>query len=79
MRLLCDVDMLVFELECAIDNLHSVHTCAEEDGGVNWQLHCNSLFSAYLRLNDIHKEFVNVLRNNEADTNIVGKKEGAKE
>ena len=51
-----DVDMLNFELECAIDNLWAVHSNMEEDQGANWQKSNNAVFSVYLRLIAIKNE-----------------------
>ena len=51
-----DVDMLNFELECAIDNLWAVHSNMEEDQGANWQKSNNAVFSVYLRLIAIKDE-----------------------
>ena len=51
---LFDMELLEFELECALDNLGAVHT-AMEDGGMNWQKLTNAVFSVECMLHDIHK------------------------
>lgn len=56
MDLINDVEMLNFELECAIDNLWAVHCNMEEDQGANWQKTNNAIFSVYLRLDAIKTE-----------------------
>lgn len=56
MDLINDVDMLNYELECAIDNLWAVHSNMEEDQGANWQKSNNAVFSVYLRLIAIKDE-----------------------
>lgn len=50
------VEMLNFELECAIDNLWAVRSNMEEDQGANWQKSNNAVFSVYLRLVAIKDE-----------------------
>ena len=49
------MELLEFELECALDNLGAVHTAMEEDGGMNWQKLTNAVFSVECMLHDIHK------------------------
>lgn len=56
MDLINDVEMLNFELECAIDNLWAVHCNMEEDQGANWQKTNNAIYSVYLSLNAIKNE-----------------------
>ena len=55
MSIINEVDELIFELECAIDNFWVVHTSIEEDQGVNWHKSANAVCSAILRLVDIKK------------------------
>ena len=52
---LFDMELLEFELECALYNLGAVHTAMEEDGGMNWQKLTNAVFSVECMLHDIHK------------------------
>ena len=63
-----DVDELTFQLECAIDNLNSVHTVMESDGGVNWKNHCNALFSTFLLIHNIHAELARCVDRAVADS-----------
>lgn len=56
-NLLNDVDMITFDLVCAIDNIAAVHTAMKEDGGANWQQMCNAVFSSYRQLCNIHDAF----------------------
>ena len=55
-KFLNDVDGLTFELECALDNLVSVHTIMEDEKGANWEMRCNAVFSTYLQLRNIQAE-----------------------
>lgn len=52
-----DLEMITYDLECAIDNLAAVHLKMEEDGGANWQRMCNAIFSIYRQLCNIHADF----------------------
>lgn len=51
-----DVDAITFRLKCAIQSLHVLHTSADEDGGANWEMHCNALYSILLQLYGIQGE-----------------------
>ena len=53
---LLDMSLLVFELECAVENLNAVHSQMEADGGANWQSLCNALYCTYSHLYNIKKE-----------------------
>ena len=47
---------ITFRLECAVDNLGSVHGAMEEDGGANPTIFCNAVFSVYLQLLSLKEE-----------------------
>ena len=49
-----DMDVLIYEMECAVDNLSAVHMTMESDGGMNWQRMCNAVYSACLQLRAIN-------------------------
>lgn len=55
---LFDMELLEFELECALDNLGAIHSVMEEDGGTNWQKLTNAVYSAECMFHDIHKRIV---------------------
>ena len=54
---LFDMELLEFELECALDKkiVAPVISAMEEDGGMNWQKLTNAVFSVECMLHDIHK------------------------
>jgi hypothetical protein len=51
-----NVDDIAFKLECALDNLGSVHTAMVDEEGSSWERSCNAIFSTYLQLSNIHAE-----------------------
>lgn len=52
-EMITELDVLAYELECAIDNSYAVHTTMEADGGINWQRMCNAVYCAWLQMGDI--------------------------
>ena len=54
--LINDVDALNIELDCAIDNLLTIHDAMAADEGRNWERLINAVYSVCLQFKSVQKQ-----------------------